>query len=155
MEVVRLLSYWEGNFSGAMLVSGRVHLFFSLQGSWHLWIFSFEVCRRTAFFSWQVWRKKLVTSCGGFVQTSSGGIILLERHRTSEVSNKNSSQFFETTSSTLLETNISPTSRHFWCFSPFPKGGIFVCATIARTHTLILSDTSEVYGCGGNDKACF
>lgn len=36
--------------------------------------------------------------------------------------------------------------------SPFSRG-MFFCATIARTHTLILSDTSEVYGCGGNDKA--
>ena len=37
-------------------------------------------------------------------------------------------------------------------FSIFPWD-VFFCATIARTHTLILSDTSEVYGCGGNDKA--
>ena len=60
-------------------------------------------------------------------------------------------KFFETTIGTLLKTNRSPTSHHFWCFPIFPWD--FFCATIARTHTLILSDTSEVYGCGGNDKA--
>ena len=43
MVVGRLLSYWEGNFSGAMLIREGIHLGISACSKWHIDLCTSEI----------------------------------------------------------------------------------------------------------------